>query len=297
MSIIAKASTVGNNIKTIDFNGQPLLTIELDGIHYTAVKPICENIGLNWDAQRKRINRDDVLVEGAVIMTAPSKGGNQDMLCLPIDMLNGWLFGVDTKRVKSEIKNALIQYKKECYTVLHDYWHTGSAIHPSMNEELPSSVKDRNGLVKAAKITQYKLGIGYDDVFSLIHHRFNIDKLGDLTVSQVGEATEYIQRMRYPQLAEVHHDSKPALEIEPPYHYRNNERLVSKPDAAGNLWTRPLADHEFIASTRSLPQFINDCEDFDLQELTAISFSVSKKMVEAQAWSNVIMVNSDGEQS
>lgn len=165
------------------------------------------------------------------------------------------------------------------------------------NEELPSSVKDRNGLVKAAKITQYKLGIGYNDVFSLIHHRFNIDKLGDLTVSQVGEATEYIQRMRYPQLAEVHHDSKPALEIEPPYHYRNNERLVSKPDAAGNLWTRPLADHEFIASTRSLPQFINDCEDFDLQELTAISFSVSKKMVEAQAWSNVIMVNSDGEQS
>lgn len=165
------------------------------------------------------------------------------------------------------------------------------------NEELPSSVKDRNGLVKAAKITQYKLGISYDDVFSLIHHRFNIDKLGDLTVSQVGEATEYIQRMRYPLLAEVHHDSKPALEIEPPYHYRNNERLVSKPDAAGNLWTRPLADHEFIASTRSLPQFINDCEDFDLQELTAISFSVSKKMVEAQAWSNVIMVNSDGEQS
>ncbi len=165
------------------------------------------------------------------------------------------------------------------------------------HEELPSSVKDRNGLVKAARITQYKLGIGYNDVFSLIHHRFNVDKVGDLTLSQVGEATEYIQRMRYPQLAEVNHNTKPALEIESPYHYRNNERLVSKPDAAGNLWTRPLADHEFIASTRSLPQFINDCDDFNLQELTALSFSVSKKMVEAQAWSNVVMVGSGGEQS
>ena len=165
------------------------------------------------------------------------------------------------------------------------------------HEELPSSVKDRNGLVKAARITQYKLGIGYNDVFSLIHHRFNVDKVGDLTLSQVGEATEYIQRMRYPQLAEVNHSTKPALEIESPYHYRNNERLVSKPDAAGNLWTRPLADHEFIASTRSLPQFINDCDDFNLQELTALSFSVSKKMVEAQAWSNVVMVGSGGEQS
>lgn len=297
MSIIAKASNGGNKIQTIDFNGQQLLTIEQDGIHYTAVKPIAENIGLDWRSQRQRILRDDVLSEGVVMITTPSKGGSQDMLCLPIDYLNGWLFGVDAKRVKAEIKPALIQYKKECYKVLHDYWHTGQAIHPSANKESLSSVKDRNGLVKAARITQYKLGIGYNDVFSLIHHRFNVDKLGDLTVSQVGEATEYIQRMRYPQLAEVHHDSKPALEIEPPYHYRNNERLVSKPDAAGNLWTRPLADHEFIASTRSLPQFINDCEDFDLQELTAISFSVSKKMVEAQAWSNVIMVNSDGEQS
>ena len=170
---------------------------------------------------------------------------------------------------------------------------TDSNINPPQS---PSTVKDRNGLVKAAHITQYKLGIGYDDVFSLIHHRFNIDKLGDLTVSQVGEATEYIQRMRYPQLAEMTHDSKPVPKIEPTYHYRNNERLVSQADAQGHLWTRPLADHEFIASTRSLPQFINDCDDFDLQELTALSYSVSKKMVEKQAWSNVVMVGNNGEQ-
>lgn len=164
-------------------------------------------------------------------------------------------------------------------------------------EDLPSSIKDRNGLVKAARMTQYKLGIGYNDVFSLIHHRFNINKLGDLTVRQVGEATEYIQRMRYPQLAEGQDNPKQPLEIERPYHYRDNERLISQADAYGNLWTRPLADNEFIASTRSLPQFINDCDDFNLHELTALSFSVSKKMVEAQAWSNVVMVGSDGEQS
>ena len=103
--------------------------------------------------------------------------------------------------------------------------------------------------------------------------------------------------MRYPQIAEVNHGSKPAVEVEQPYHYRNNERLVSQADANGHLWTRPLADHEFIASTRSLPQFINDCDDFNLLELTALSFSVSKKMVEAQAWSNVVMVNNGGERS
>ena len=292
MSIITKAPTVGNNIKTIDFNGQPLLTIELDGIHYTAVKPIAENIGLAWHGQLERIKRDEVLSEGIRVIRTPSKGGAQETLCLPIDMLNGWLFGIDAKRVKAEVKDALIEYKKECYTVLHDYWHTGEAIHPSVNEELPSSVKDRNGLIKTVHMTMKRLDLGFSEAFNLVLHRFNVAHVGDLAQSQVGEAVEYLHRLVFTG----HTASAPVQEIEPPYHYRNNERLVSQADAQGNLWTRPLADHEFVVSTTSLPQFINDCDDLNLQELTALSFSVSKKMVEAQAWSNVVMVGNDGEQ-
>ena len=282
-----------NAISTIDFNGQPLLTIEQNGIHYTAAKPIAENIGLDWRSQRQRILRDDVLSEGVVMITTPSKGGSQDMLCLPIDYLNGWLFGVDAKRVKPEIKDTLIQYKKECYKVLHDYWHTGQAIHPSASEDLPSTVKDRNGLIKTVHMTMKRLELGFAEAFNLILHRFNVEHVGDLSQSQVGEAVEYLHRLVFTG----HNASAPVQEVEPPYHYRNNERLVSQADAQGNLWTRPLADHEFVVSTTSLPQFINDCDDFDLQELTALSFSVSKKMVEAQSWSNVVMVGRDGEQS
>ena len=264
-----------------------------NGIHYTAAKPIAENIGLDWRSQRQRILRDDVLSEGVVMITTPSKGGSQDMLCLPIDYLNGWLFGVDAKRVKPEIKDTLIEYKKECYKVLHDYWHTGQAVHPSASEDLPSTVKDRNGLIKTVHMTMKRLELGFAEAFNLILHRFNVEHVGDLSQSQVGEAVEYLHRLVFTG----HNASAPVQEVERPYHYRNNERLVSQADAQGNLWTRPLADHEFVVSTTSLPQFINDCDDFDLQELTALSFSVSKKMVEAQAWSNVVMVGRDGEQS
>ena len=161
------------------------------------------------------------------------------------------------------------------------------------HEELPSSVKDRNGLIKTVHMTMNRLDLGFAEAFNLVLHRFNVQHVGDLTVSQVGEATEYLHRLMFTG----HNASAPVQEVEPPYHYRNNERLVSQADAQGNLWTRPLADHEFVVSTTSLPQFINDCDDFDLQELTALSFSVSKKMVEAQSWSNVVMVGRDGEQS
>ncbi len=292
MTIIANAPNGGNNIQTIDFNGQPLLTIELDGIHYTAVKPIAENIGLAWHGQLERIKRDEVLSEGIRVIRTPSKGGAQETLCLPIDMLNGWLFGIDAKRVKPEIKDALIEYKKECYTVLHDYWHTGSAIHPSVNEELPSSVKDRNGLIKTVHMAMKRLDLGFSEAFNLVLHRFNVAHVGDLTVSQVAEAVEYLHRMMFTKQTV----SAPTEQTPHFYYYRNNDRLVSQVDLQGRLWTRPLADHEFLISTTELPKFINDCNDLDLQQLTALSYAVSKKMVEAQTWSNVVMVGNSGEQ-
>ena len=47
--------------QTISFNNQSLVTFKQDGVHYTAMKPICENIGLAWEAQLARIKRDDIL--------------------------------------------------------------------------------------------------------------------------------------------------------------------------------------------------------------------------------------------
>ena len=83
-----------SNIQTINFNNQQLLTVEKDGIKYVAVKPICENLGLDWDSQRTKIKNNHILNEGAVIITFPSEGGPQQTTCLPIDMINGWLFTI-----------------------------------------------------------------------------------------------------------------------------------------------------------------------------------------------------------
>ncbi|WP_437125205.1 phage antirepressor N-terminal domain-containing protein [Gallibacterium salpingitidis] len=111
-------------LQIIHFHNQSLVTFEQNGIHYTAMKPICENIGLDWEAQRQRIKRDDVLSSTMVIITIVAEDGkNREMICLPIQYLNGWLFGIDTNRVKPEIRGTLIKYKKECYQVLFDYWN------------------------------------------------------------------------------------------------------------------------------------------------------------------------------
>ena len=41
-----------------------------------------------------------------------------ELLAIPLDYLNGWLFGVNANRVKDDVRDKLIRYQKECYRVL-----------------------------------------------------------------------------------------------------------------------------------------------------------------------------------
>lgn len=175
--------------QTISFNNQSLITVEQNGNYYVAMKPICENIGIDWRAQRQRIVRDEVLCSTVVIITTVAEDGkNREMLCLPIQYLNGWLFGIDINRCKPEIRDTLIKYKKECYQALHDYWFNGKA-------ERKTTVDDRTGLRNAVNMLVSKKGLIYSEAYHLIHQRFNVESIEDLTLEQLPEAVEYVHRI------------------------------------------------------------------------------------------------------
>ena len=175
--------------QTISFNHQSLVTFKQNGTHYTAMKPICENIGLDWKSQYSRMKRDDVLNSTMVIITTVAEDGKKrEMICLPIEYLNGWLFGIDINRCKPEIRDTLIKYKKECYQALHDYWFNGKA-------ERKTTVDDRTGLRNAVNMLVSKKGLIYSDAYHLIHHRFNVESIEDLTLEQLPQAVEYVHRI------------------------------------------------------------------------------------------------------
>ncbi len=90
-----------------------------DGTVYVPVRPLVERLGLNWSGQYSRMQRDAVLKEEQrVCVIQTHSRGPQEAICLPLDYLNGWLFGVNAARVKPEIRERLIRYQKECYRVL-----------------------------------------------------------------------------------------------------------------------------------------------------------------------------------
>lgn len=53
-------------------------------------------------------------------MTTPfGRGGAQDAVCLKLELVNGWLFTIDTSRIKDDVvRERVIVYQRECYGVL-----------------------------------------------------------------------------------------------------------------------------------------------------------------------------------
>jgi hypothetical protein len=103
---------------------------------YVPLRPLVDNLGLAWSGQYERVQRDAVLSEEIrsvrVTRTEPGRSTAQataevsrEMVCIPLDYLNGWLFGINANRVKEEIRERLIRYQRECYQVLHEAFLEG----------------------------------------------------------------------------------------------------------------------------------------------------------------------------
>lgn len=121
-------STMNGTTVTIPFHGDTLFAVETDDGIFVAIKAIAERLGLAWNKQLERIKRDPVLVEGMTVTVIPSVGGAQETTLLRLDLVNGWLFGIDVGRVKAEIRDTILRYKRECYRVLFDHFY-GKASH------------------------------------------------------------------------------------------------------------------------------------------------------------------------
>lgn len=148
--------------KIVKFNNQQVPVFFHNDRPYIAMKPICENIGLNWDGQRQRIKRNHVLNQGAVIITAPSSSGEQDYVALPLGMLNGWLMGVDANKVRPEIKDTLIKYQLECYDVLYKHFM------PKPTKQIDMSMYVSKDVHNKLSLKYHRMFRQYDDMIDIM---------------------------------------------------------------------------------------------------------------------------------
>lgn len=151
-------SSISEQTNIVDFHGNKLISILVNDVPYVAVKPICDAIGVDAEAQRVRIARHPVLASCAFVTKVQLLGDTQkrDVTFIPLDKLNGFLFGINANRIhNSEVRERLIQYQAECFDALANYWQKGVAVNQrAFNRSNPQWLEVR----QAGKLVRQEWG-------------------------------------------------------------------------------------------------------------------------------------------
>jgi len=100
-------------------NNAKILVVE-NGQKLVPIKPICEALGVNYPGQKSKIEADEILSSTVCLShTVAADGKQREMLCLPFKFIFGWLFTINPANVKEEAKEAVINYKLQCYEALY----------------------------------------------------------------------------------------------------------------------------------------------------------------------------------
>jgi len=106
------------NSKFLEFNGKVIYFIDVNGTNWIAIKPICEALGVDFEAQRKLLKNDVVLSQLPSEQTVVANDNRlRKMICLPEFYIYGWIFGINSQ--SKELK----EYKWKCYELLYNHFH------------------------------------------------------------------------------------------------------------------------------------------------------------------------------
>ncbi|HGN2048529.1 TPA: phage antirepressor N-terminal domain-containing protein [Proteus mirabilis] len=168
----------GNNLYVVNYNGQP----------YVPMKPIVDGMGMDWASQFTKLKQKFKSTIAEITMVAED-GKERNMICLALRKLAGWLHTISPNKVKPEIRDKVIKYQEECDDVLYEYWTTGE-----VKKKHKSTVQERNPLKNAVNLLVSKKGIMYPEAYSLVHQKFNVSSIEELTADQIPDAVEYIHK-------------------------------------------------------------------------------------------------------
>lgn len=119
---------MNNALQSITFHQDTIFLVDQDGNPQIPLRPICENIGLDWASQYTKITDPESRWTVCRITTVAADGKQREMICLPLRKLNGWLMSIAPKKVSPKVKPKLVRYQNECDDVLYNYFTKGFAV-------------------------------------------------------------------------------------------------------------------------------------------------------------------------
>jgi hypothetical protein len=97
---------------------------------WVSLRRMCEGIGIELEAQRRKLAEKPWAVTGLRPATGPD-GKKYEVLCLHLDSVPMWLATIDVRRVAAEARPTVERFQLECARVLRDHFFPHRASQPA----------------------------------------------------------------------------------------------------------------------------------------------------------------------
>ncbi len=150
--------------RIVEFYEDQLVAIRAnDGHIYVSLRHLCTALGIDIQAQTRRIRRQSVLERGfdQMPMMTPSRGEQQTYV-LRVDLVPLFLSGISTKAVSEAVRPKLEQFQDEAARVLWEAFQEGRLTSDTPFGELLSQLD--NEAVQAYKIAQAVMKLAQNQI-------------------------------------------------------------------------------------------------------------------------------------
>jgi hypothetical protein len=112
----------GDLLDYLELHGRKLEWLWRDHEAYVPVRPICDQLNIDWKSQYRKLTAPDY--EGCVVMmtTQDTIGRDQEMLCIAYPDFLIWLATLTISRLKPAAQDAARRTKAEIKQVLSNYY-------------------------------------------------------------------------------------------------------------------------------------------------------------------------------
>ena len=174
--------TTQTQLSTFNFESKSIRTLAINNEPWFVAKDLCNAINIsNYRDAIERLDDD----EKGVALT-DTLGGKQEMAVVSESGMYTLIL-----RCRDAVKKGSIPHRFR-------KWVT-SEVLPTIRKtgkyESKTSVNDRTGLRNAVNMLVSKKGLIYSEAYHLIHQRFNVESIEDLTLEQLPQAVEYVHKI------------------------------------------------------------------------------------------------------
>ena len=174
--------TTQTQLSTFNFESKSIRTLAINNEPWFVAKDLCNAINIsNYRDAIERLDDD----EKGVALT-DTLGGKQEMAVVSESGMYTLIL-----RCRDAVKKGSIPHRFR-------KWVTAEVL-PTIRKtgkyKSKTSVNDRTGLRNAVNMLMSKKGLIYSDAYHLVHQRFNVESIEDLTLEQLPEAVEYVHKI------------------------------------------------------------------------------------------------------